>query len=153
MGFMDKAKELASKAEQAINSLDAPTPNRSAEPLFRELGGLVFDREQGRSDERNEAEIARVLDALRSLEAQAGGRLATATANAQAAPPPPGAAAQMAAQAPPPPPASVGQVAPPPPPAGIAPPPPPPPPPASVGQVAPPPPPAGIAPPPPPAST
>ena len=150
MGFMDKAKELASKAEQAINSLDAPTPNRSAEPLFRELGGLVFDREQGRSDERNEAEIARVLDALRSLEAQAGGRLATATAHAQAAPPPPGAAAQMAAQAPP---ASVGQVAPPPPPAGIAPPPPPPPPPASVGQVAPPPPPAGIAPPPPPAST
>ena len=129
MGFMDKAKELASKAEQAINSLDAPTPNRSAEPLFRELGGLVFDREQGRSDERNEAEIARVLDALRSLEAQAGGRLATATAHAQAAPPPPGAAAQMAAQAPPPPPplppASVGQVAPPPPPAGIAPPPPP----------------------------
>ena len=102
MGFMDKAKELASKAEQAINSLDAPTPNRSAEPLFRELGGLVFDREQGRSDERNEAEIARVLDALRSLEAQAGGRLATATAHAQAAPPPPGAAAQMAAQAPPP---------------------------------------------------
>ena len=38
MGFMDKAKELASKAEQAINSLDAPTPN----PAIVLKGGMLM---------------------------------------------------------------------------------------------------------------
>lgn len=147
MGFMDKAKELAAKAEQAVGSLDGPNPNRDAGPLFRDLGAKVFDREQGRGDERTDAEIAELLDRLRTLEAQApGGRLATA--GTSSAPPPPGAAAGAppppgAAAAPPPP----GAVAAPPPPGAAAPSPPPPPPGATAP---PPPPPAGAAPPPPP---
>ena len=35
MGLMDKAKELAAKADQAISGLDGPNPTRQAEPLFR----------------------------------------------------------------------------------------------------------------------
>src|SRR4051812_436087 len=61
MGFMDKAKELAAKADQAISGLDGPTPGREAEPLFRDLGAKVFEREQGRADERITAEIGQIL--------------------------------------------------------------------------------------------
>lgn len=141
MGFMDKAKELAAKAEQAVQGLDGPNPNREAEPLFRDLGAKVFEREQGRADERVLAEIDQILERLRGLEAQAGGRLSTG--GTTTGPPPPGAAAA----APPPP---GGGSAAPPPPVGATPPPPvaaPPPPPAPA---APPPPPGAVAPPPPP---
>lgn len=133
MGFMDKAKELAAKAEQAVNQLDGPNPHKEAEQAFRELGAKVFEREQGRGDESTEATIASLLDRLRTLEAQAGGRLSTAGSGP---PPPPGAVAAGAATPPPPPPPGTA----------AAPPPPPPPP----GAVAPPPPPGAVAPPPPP---
>ena len=120
MGFMDKAKELAAKAEQAVQGLDGPNPNREAEPLFRDLGAKVFEREQGRADERTEGEIAQLVERLRGLEQQAGGRLATG--GTTTGPPPPGAAAAAvappapgAASVPPPPPAPAGSVPPPPP--------------------------------------
>lgn len=133
MGFMDKAKELAAKAEQAVNQLDGPNPHKEAEQAFRELGAKVFEREQGRGDTSTEAAIEALLDKLRTLEAQAGGRLSTAVSG----PPPPGAAS--AAPAPPPPPGAAapppppppGAVAPPPPPGAVPPPPPPPPPPGA----------------------
>jgi hypothetical protein len=132
MGFMDKAKELAAKADQAISNLDGPNPNRDAEPLFRDLGAKVFEREQGRADERIHADIAAIVERLRGIEAQApGGRLATG--GSTTGPPPPGAAA----------------AAPPPPPGGAVPPPPPPPP-VPAAPIAPPPPPGSIPPPPPP---
>jgi len=149
VGFLDKAKELAAKAEAAVGSLDTPNAAKQADGLLRELGTLVFDREQGRATEQFEADYRRIVDALRGVEAQAGGRLPAATG---AVPPPPGAAAQGApppppgAAAPPPPapaaPPPAPAVAPPPPPAPAAPvaPPPPPPPPAG-GEVPPPPPP------------
>lgn len=148
MGFMDKAKELAAKAEQQFATLDGPNPNRDAEPVLRDLGGLVFEREQGRATESTDAEIAGLIERLRALEAQAGGRLATR--GASVAPPPPGA---MGATPPPPggmaatppPPGAMGATPPPPPPGG-----------APAGAVPPPPPPggpAGVVPPPPPPST
>lgn len=133
MGFMDKAKELAAKADQAISGLDGPNPNREAEPVFRDLGAKIFEREQGRSDVRIESEIAQLIERLRGLEAQApGGRLATGGTTtgppppgAAAAPPPPGGSAPAA---PPPPPPAAATPPPPPPPAPATPPPPPPPP-------------------------
>lgn len=153
MGFMDKAKELAAKAEQQFATLDGPNPNRDAEPLFRDLGGLVFEREQGRATESTDSEIAALIERLRGLEAQAGGRLATR--GPSVAPPPPGAAGAAppppgGSPAPPPPPPG-GTSAPPPPPPGGSPVPPPP-----GDSVAPPPPPggpAGAVPPPPPPSS
>lgn len=42
MGFMDKAKELAAKAETAIGQFDTPSPTKAAEGLFRDLGALIF---------------------------------------------------------------------------------------------------------------
>ena len=144
MGLMDKAKELAAKADQAISGLDGPNPTRQAEPLFRDLGAKVFEREQGRATDRTDAEIMDILGRLRALETQAGGQLATGgtttappppgAAAAAAAPPPPGAAGAPpppgAAAVPPPPASPVGAPAPPPPPMGSGAPPPPPPPPA-----------------------
>ena len=138
MGFMDKAKELAAKAEAAVGQLDGPNPNRDAVPLFQQLGSKVFDREQGRADESTEAEIATLLGRLRELEAQVpGGKLGAG--HVATTPPPPGANAA----APPPP----GMAAAPPPPPGATTPPPPPPPGAAIP---PPPPPPGAVPPPPP---
>ncbi|MFN8052537.1 MAG: hypothetical protein U0Q22_13915 [Acidimicrobiales bacterium] len=138
MGFMDKAKELAAKAEQAVSSLDGPNPHRDSVPLFQQLGAKVFEREQGRADAQTDGDIAALIEQLRALEAQVpGGRLGVSAV--ASAPPPPGAAAA----APPPP----GAVAPPPPPAAAAPPPPPP---GSMTPPPPPPPPGSMAPPPPP---
>lgn len=136
MGFMDKAKELANKAEQAVSSFDTPNPNRTAEPLFKELGAKVFEREQGRADAQTLADIDQLVERLRGIEAQApGGRLSVPTS---AAPPPPGAAAvppppgATAVPPPPPPPPGAAAVPPPPPPPGAAAVPPPPPPPGTV---------------------
>jgi hypothetical protein len=136
MGFMDKAKELAAKAEQQFAGLDGPNPQRQAEPLFTQLGSLAFDRAQGRPDADADETEARLLEQLRGLEAQAGMPLRLVVAAPPAAPPPPGAAAASGAAPPPPPP---GATAAPPPPPGAVPPPPPPgavpptPPPGSVG--------------------
>jgi hypothetical protein len=137
MGFMDKAKELAAKAEAAVGSLDSPNPAREAEAVFRDLGAKVFEREQGRGDADTIAAIAQLMDRLRAIEAQVpGGRLNTA--GSSAAPPPPGAAAAA-----PPPPGAAAAAPPPPPPGAVGAPPPP-------GAVAPPPPPGAVAAPPPP---
>lgn len=114
MGFMDKAKELAAKADQAISSLDGPNVGRQADALFRDLGAKVFDQVQGRGDERTDAQIEELLARLRDLEAQNGGQLATGGVNTP--PPPPGAAAAA------PPPPAPGAIPPPPPPAGSPPP-------------------------------
>jgi outer membrane biosynthesis protein TonB len=146
MGFLDKAKELAAKADSAISSLDGPNHTKSADALFRDLGALLFAREQGRAPANIDAEYARLIGELRSVESQAG--VALGTAMSSAPPPPPGMAAQHAASPPPPPAATT---APPPPPAPAAAPAPeapaPPPPPQAV---TPPPPPASAVPPPPP---
>jgi len=149
MGFLDKAKELAAKAEQAVGSLDGPNPNKEAGPLFRDLGAKVFEREQGRGDAQVEAEITQIIERLRGLEVQAGGKLATG--GTSTAPPPPGFAAAppppgFAAAPPPPAPAGAPSMAPPPP-AGVSaptPPPPPPPPPGASAPPPPPPPPSGV---------
>jgi len=160
MGFLDKAKDLAAKAEGALGSLDGANPAKQAETLQRQLGALLFDREQGRAAPNFDAEYHRLIGELRTLESQAGGRLPAA---AGVAPPPPGMAAQMAAppppgavaaatpavpgSAPPAAPPSPGSVAPPPPAPSQAPPPPAPPAPAPpappTGGAVPPPPPPG----------
>ncbi len=137
MGFLDKAKEMAAKADQALANFDgAPNPAKQTDALISELGALVFAREQGRSDESFGANFERIVAQLRDLEAQVGAH----AMNPSAPPPPPGAAAQMAAQTAAPP--APGQAPPPPPGAGSPPPPPPPPPAPGFDQVTPPPPPS-----------
>ena len=130
MGFMDKAKELAAKAETAIGQFDTPSPTKAAEGLFRDLGALIYARDMGRAPADADATYARLMGELQQIEASAGMPLSTQSQSAP--PPPPGAAAQAppppgaAAQAPPPPPAPPAQTTsyppppPPPPPAGGA---------------------------------
>ena len=138
MGFLDKAKELAAKADQAVSQLGGASPQSDANPLFRDLGAKVFEREAGRATSETDTEIAQLIEKLTAVEAQSGQRLITVAESLRvyAPPPPPGNVA------PPPP----GGVAPPPPggapmaappaapqaPAAAAPPPPPPPPPGSL---------------------
>jgi len=149
MGFLDKAKDLAAKAEGALGSLDGANPAKQAETLQRQLGALIFDREQSRAAPNFDAEYHRLIGELRTLESQAGGRLPAA---AGVAPPPPGMAAQMAA---PPPPGAVAAAPPaaPPSPGSVAPPPPPAPSQAPPPPAAPAPPTGGVVPPPPPPGT
>ena len=133
MGFLDKAKELAAKAEEAVNQLGATTPQSEAAPLFRDLGAKVFERESGRGTPDTDNEIAQLIERLTALEAQSGQRLITVAESLRAAtpPPPPGGVA-----APPPPGTSSSGAAP-----GVAPPPPAPQPPAAPATPPPPPPP------------
>lgn len=132
MGFLDKAKELAAKAEEAVNQLGGSTPQGDANPLFRDLGAKVFERESGRGTPDTDNEIAQLVERLTAIETQSGQRLMTVAESLRvvappppptgvSAPPPPGApsAAAPAAAPPPAPPA-----------APVSPPPPPPPPPA-----------------------
>lgn len=149
MGLMDKAKGLAAKAEAAIGGLEGSTPQKEADALFAQLGGLVYEREAGRPQEDTEAEIQRVLGEIAGLEQRVGYPLVTRPAppaQPVAPPPPPGAAAASAA-APPPPPGGAATPPPPPPAPSVEPPAAPAAPPA-VSETPPPPP-----PPPPPPST
>jgi hypothetical protein len=147
MGFLDKAKaaanDLSAKVDTALAGSGLGGPGGSpgsagtdAERYLRDLGVLAFLDAQGRP--APEAERARVLGALRELDAR--GALHALTLHT-AAPPPPGGA--PTAHTPPPPfGGAAPSSAPPPPPGGGAG--------AAPTYPAPPPPPGPTAPPPPP---
>lgn len=111
MGFLDKAKaaanELASKADTALGSAGlggaVTSGGGEADRYFRDLGVLAYLEAIGRPGEQ--AERARILTALRELEAH-GGIRSIAMQTAPPSPPPPPFASQ--------PPATPGPVPPPP---------------------------------------
>ena len=102
MGFLDKAKEKASQlAGEAKGKLDDVKDKRKADDLLDDLGRILYRQRTERSEDGDEAEIARLVGELKTLEAEGtdvvgAAAPAAAPADAPQAPPPP----------PPPPPAS-----------------------------------------------
>ena len=113
MGFLDKAKETATKlTAQAKDKVDDVQNQHKADKLLEDLGRIVY-RQKGAGETRDTdtAKIDEILAALTALGAE-GARV---TDDAPVAP----AAAPAAEDAPPPPPpaaAAEGDVPPPPPP-------------------------------------
>ena len=118
MGFLDKAKETATKlTAQAKDKVDDVQNQHKADKLLEDLGRIVY-RQKGAGETRDTdtAKIDEILAALTALGAEG----AHVTDDAPVAPAP--AAAPAADDAPPPPPpppapaAADGDVPPPPPP-------------------------------------
>lgn len=102
MGFLDKAKEKASQlAGEAKGKLDEVKDKRKADGLLEAIGRIVFRQHTERAEAGDEAEIARLVDELRALEAEGTEVVAPATPAADATTPPP---------PPPPPPAEAAPV-------------------------------------------
>jgi hypothetical protein len=95
MGFLDKAKEKASHlAGEAKGKIDDVKDKRKADDLLDDLGRIVYRQRTERGEDGDEAEIARLVGELKTLEAEGTAVVATATATASAPaddtqPPPP----------------------------------------------------------------
>jgi len=101
MGFLDKAKEKASHlAGEAKGKLDEVKDKRKADDLLDDIGRIVYRQRTERAEAGDEAEIARLVDELRALEAEGTEIVAPATPATDATTPPP----------PPPPPAEAAPV-------------------------------------------
>ena len=101
MGFLDKAKEKASHlAGEAKGKLDEVKDKRKADDLLDYIGRIVYRQRTERAEAGDEAEIARLVDELRALEAEGTEIVAPATPATDATTPPP----------PPPPPAEAAPV-------------------------------------------
>ncbi len=80
MGLMDKVKAQAevglAKANEATKAgqakLDAAQAKHKADGLLHDLGAAVFADRVGRADEKNAAEIERIVGELKSYEAEYG---------------------------------------------------------------------------------
>ena len=106
MGFLDKAKEKASHlAEQAKDKIGDVKEKHKVDDLLDDLGRIVYRQRTERGEPGDEAEIARLVGELRTLEDEGTEVLAAAAAAAERAPPPPPPrAAAPARRSPPPPP-------------------------------------------------
>lgn len=107
MGFLDKAKDLAAKADSAIANSGLGGPGsgaKEADKLYRDLGLLAYLEATGRPVE--EADRTRLLDGLRSMESQ--GQLPSFALTTAVPPPPPPPGAAVPPPPPPPPPPSGG---------------------------------------------
>jgi hypothetical protein len=95
MGFLDKAKEKATHlAGEAKGKLDEVKDKRKVDDLLDDLGRIVYRQRTERAEAGDEAEIVRLIDELRTLEAEGTEVVAPATPAADVAtppPPPPGA--------------------------------------------------------------
>ena len=95
MGFLDKAKEKAGLlAGEAKGKLDDVKGKRKADDLLDDLGRILYRQRTDRGEDGDEAEIARLVGELKTLEAEgtdvAGSAAAApAAADAPQAPPPP----------------------------------------------------------------
>ena len=70
MGFLDKAKEKASHlAEQAKDKIEDVKEKRKVGDLLDDLGRIVYRQRTERGEPGDEAEIARMVGELRTLEA------------------------------------------------------------------------------------
>jgi hypothetical protein len=90
MGFLDKAKEKASHlAGEAKGKLDDVKDKRKVDDLLDDLGRVVYRQRTERAEAGDEAEIVRLVDELRALEAEGTEVVASATPAAGVATPPP----------------------------------------------------------------
>jgi len=90
MGLLDKAKEKATHlAGQAKEKIEDVKEKRKADDLLDDLGRVVFRQRTERGEPGDEAEIARLVDELRTLEADGTEVIPSAATSAVDAPPPP----------------------------------------------------------------
>ena len=89
MGFLDKAKEKASHlAEQAKDKFGDVKEKHKVDELLDDLGRIVYRQRTERGEHGDEAEIDRLVDELRALEADGTVLLAAAARPTTAATPP-----------------------------------------------------------------
>ncbi len=94
MGLLDKAKEKATHlAGQAKEKIEDVKEKRKADDLLDDLGRIVFRQRTDRGEPGDEAEIVRLVDELRRLEADGTEVVPQASAPAEEPPPPPPPAA------------------------------------------------------------
>jgi hypothetical protein len=90
MGFLDKAKEKASHlAGEAKGKLDEVKDKRKVDDLLDDLGRIVYRQRTERAEPGDDAEIVRLVDQLRALEAEGTEVIAPATPVVDVATPPP----------------------------------------------------------------
>ena len=90
MGFLDKAKEKATHlAGEAKGKLDEVKDKRKVDDLLDDLGRIVYRQRTERAEAGDEAEIVRLIDELRALEAEGTEVVAAAAPAADVATPPP----------------------------------------------------------------
>jgi hypothetical protein len=90
MGFLDKAKEKASQlADQAKDKFEDVKEKRKVDELLDDLGRIVYRQRTERGESGDEAEIVRLVDALRTLEAEGTVVFAPESAPSDEQPPPP----------------------------------------------------------------
>ena len=96
MGFLDKAKEKASHlAEQAKDKIEDVKEKRKVGDLLDDLGRIVYRQRTERGEPGDEAEIARMVGELRTLEADGTEVLTPASAPVDGQQSPPPAAASL----------------------------------------------------------
>lgn len=90
MGLLDKAKEKATHlAGQAKDKIEDVKEKRRVDDLLDDLGRIMFRQRTERGEPGDEAEIVRLVDELRTLEADGTEVVPQASASASAADPPP----------------------------------------------------------------
>ena len=90
MGLLDKAKEKATHlAGQAKEKIEDVKEKRKVDDLLDDLGRIVFRQRTDRGEPGDEAEIVRLVDELRALEADGTEVIPQASAAAEEPPPPP----------------------------------------------------------------
>jgi hypothetical protein len=71
VGFLDKAKQQAQDLKVKVEGkVDDVQAKRKAGDLLDRLGRLVYAQRTGRPVADTDAEVARLVDALRALEAE-----------------------------------------------------------------------------------
>ena len=71
MGILDKAKEKATHlAGQAKDKLEEVKDKRKADDLLDDLGRITYRQRTERGEAGDEAEILRLVEELRALEAE-----------------------------------------------------------------------------------
>ena len=81
MGILDKAKERATQlAEQAKDKIDDVKEKRKVDGLQSDIGRIVYRQRTEGVQAGDEAEIARLVSELRTLEAEANTAAAAASA-------------------------------------------------------------------------
>jgi hypothetical protein len=90
MGLLDKAKEKATHlAGQAKEKIEDVKEKRKVDDLLDDLGRILFRQRTDRGEPGDEAEIVRLVDELRALEADGTEVIPQASASAEEPPPPP----------------------------------------------------------------
>ena len=90
MGLLDKAKEKATHlAGQAKEKIEDVKEKRKVDDLLDDLGRILFKQRTDRGEPGDEAEIVRLVDELRALEADGTEVIPQASASAEEPPPPP----------------------------------------------------------------